>query len=192
VVVVHPSSTNLTHQGEFIISRQVHEVLVWFDVNNRALYDIVTSNGIPTFDIIMTHLYSIKRKIINLKSLLSHIKMSIKHSIDELERIKVEIARNNAQNRDLRKRARVLESQISDYLQSKSQAGVKYKGRAIILETTERRCRKTKSDKNRDVVAFLTELGVADPQQVYLELLNVQKGDATEHHKLTFKKIKGR
>jgi len=117
--------------------------------------------------------------------------MSIKGSIDELERIKTEIARNNAQNRALRRRAHTLESQISEYLQSKSQAGVKYKGRAIILETTERRGRKTKADKKRDGVAFLRELGVEDPQRAYIELLDVQKGDATEHHKLKFKKING-
>jgi hypothetical protein len=115
--------------------------------------------------------------------------MSIKQSIDELERIKAEMTRNNAHNRTLRKRAHVLESQISDYLQSKSQSGVKYKGRAIILETKERRARKNKVDKQRDAVAFLKELGVEDPLQAYLELLDVQKGDATEHHKLKFKKI---
>ena len=81
--------------------------------------------------------------------------MSIKNSIDELDRIKAEIARNNAQNRALRKRASVLETHISEYLQSKSQAGVKYNGRTIVLERKERHGRKGKADKQRDTVALL-------------------------------------
>ena len=116
--------------------------------------------------------------------------MSIKASIDELERLKVEITRNNTQNRILRKRVKILEEQISSYLQSKSQAGVKYKGRTIILETKERHVRKNKVDKQRDVVEFLTGLGINDPVEAYSRLLDVQRGEATEHYKLKISKIK--
>lgn len=116
--------------------------------------------------------------------------MSIKGSIDELDRIKSEITRNNAINRDLRKRAHTLEQQISVYLQSKSQAGVKYKGRTIVLETKERRSRKGKADKERDTMALLRELGVHNPTEAYSQLLDVQRGDAVEQHKLKIKKIK--
>lgn len=116
--------------------------------------------------------------------------MSIKGSIDELDRIKAEIARNNAQNRALRKRATTLETQISNYLQAKSQAGVKYNGRTIILETKERRSRKGKADKQRDTMALLRELGVDDPAEAYAQLLDVQKGAAVEHHKLKIKRIR--
>ena len=116
--------------------------------------------------------------------------MSIKGSIDELDRIKAEIARNNAQNRILRRRAHTLEAQISSYLQSNSQAGVKYNGRTIILETKERRGRKGKADKQRDTLEWLRELGVADPAEAYSQLLDVQLGDAVEHHKLKIKRIK--
>ena len=42
--------------------------------------------------------------------------MSIKNAINELERIKLEISRNNAQNRMLRKRLHELETQISDFI----------------------------------------------------------------------------
>jgi hypothetical protein len=116
--------------------------------------------------------------------------MSIKGSIDELDRIKAEIARNNSQNRILRKRAGVLEEQITNYLQSKSQAGVKYNGRTIILETKERRGRKFKAQRQRDVVALLEQLGVDEPTEAYKQLLDAQKGEVMEHHKLKIKKIK--
>jgi len=116
--------------------------------------------------------------------------MSIKTAIDELDRIKAEIARNNAQNRILRKRLNELENVISTYLQSKSQAGVKYNGRTIILEKKERRSRKGKMDKERDTLAFLQELGVDNPEEAYNQLINVQRGESVEHHKLKIKKIK--
>ena len=117
--------------------------------------------------------------------------MSIKTAIDELDRIKAEIARNNAQNRALRRRLNVLETQISTYLQSKSQAGVKYNGRTIVLEKKERRQRKGRIDKERDTLTLLRNLGVEDPDEAYSQLLDVQRGDAVEHHKLKIKKIKG-
>lgn len=118
--------------------------------------------------------------------------MSIKNSIDELDRIKAEIARNNAQNRALRKRASVLETHISEYLQSKSQAGVKYNGRTIVLERKERHSRKGKADKQRDTVALLRDLGVDNPTEAYTQLLEVQRGAAVEHNKLKIKRIRDR
>ena len=117
--------------------------------------------------------------------------MSIKTAIDELDRIKAEIARNNTQNRILRKRLNALETQISNYLQSKSQAGVKYNGRTIVLEKKERRTRKGKIDKERDTLVLLRDLGVGNPEDAYNQLLEVQRGDSVEHHKLKIKKIKG-
>lgn len=116
--------------------------------------------------------------------------MSIKGSIDELERIKAEISRNNAKNRALRKRASALEEQISNYLQSKSQAGVKYNGRTIVLERKERHGRKGKVDKQRDTVAWLRQLGVDNPTEAYSQLLDVQRGEAVEHSKLKIKRIR--
>jgi len=116
--------------------------------------------------------------------------MSIKNAIDELDLIKMEINRNNIQNRSLRKRASYLEEQISNYLQSKSQSGVKYNGRTIMLETKERRIRKGKIDKQRDTVELLRELGVMDPEEAYTQLVEVQRGNPVEHHKLKIKKIK--
>ena len=117
--------------------------------------------------------------------------MSIKAAIDELERVKAEISRNNAINRTLRKRVHILEEQISKYLQSKSHTGVKYNGRTIQLEKKERHNRKGKVDKQRDTIALLQELGVSDPTDAYSRLLNVQKGEVFEHNKLKIKKIKG-
>ena len=116
--------------------------------------------------------------------------MSIKTTITELDRIKAEIARNNAQNRALRQRAKVLEEQISIYLKTKAPSGVKWGERTIVLETREKRATKSKSQKERDVVSVLEELGISEPREVYTRVLEAQKGQAVEHHKLKIKKIK--
>ena len=117
--------------------------------------------------------------------------MSIKASIDELARIKDEIARNNAHNRRLRQRVNILEEQISSYLQTKSQSGVKYNGRTIILETKERRGRKDKVSKERDAISLLRDLGVNDPVSAYSQLVEAQKGETVPHQTLKIKRIKG-
>ena len=116
--------------------------------------------------------------------------MSIKNAINELERIKLEISRNNAQNRMLRKRLHELETQISDYLRSKSQAVVNYNGRTIVLETKERYNRKPKVDKKNDTLLLLKNLGVENPSDAYDQLQRVQKGDPIEKYKLKIKQIK--
>ena len=116
--------------------------------------------------------------------------MSIKPTITELDKIKAEIARNNGLNRALRQRAKVLEAQISTYLRTKAPTGVKWGDRTIVLETGERRPAKSKSDKERDVISLLEELGVNDPRNAYGRLVDAQKGESIEHQKLKIKKIK--
>ena len=73
--------------------------------------------------------------------------MSIKQYIDELTKIKNEIKINTLRNKDLRKRAGDLENNISEYLKSKDQEGLKYNGQAIIVENKEKIRHKTKKDK---------------------------------------------
>ena len=64
--------------------------------------------------------------------------MSIKLYIDELNRVRTEIKLNNTKNKELRKRITELELNISDYLKSKGQDGLKYNGQAILIEQKEK------------------------------------------------------
>ena len=45
--------------------------------------------------------------------------MSIVNFINELQSIKIAIAKNNKENASLRKRAKTIEQEIADYLESK-------------------------------------------------------------------------
>jgi len=71
--------------------------------------------------------------------------MSIKETINELDKIKTEINRNNSLNRALRQRSKILEEEISSYLETKAPSGVKWGDRSIVLKTSERRPAKSKS-----------------------------------------------
>lgn len=115
--------------------------------------------------------------------------MSIKAYVDELEQIQAEIKRNNLRNRGLRQRGKELEANIADYLAQKGQHGLKYKGRAIIMESKESRPAKKKKEKDADIISLLEEWGLDDPQNAYTRLQDIQKGDPVEQQKIKFKKL---
>ena len=70
--------------------------------------------------------------------------MSIKSYIDELTLINIEIKRNNNINTKLRKRLKEIEVNITSYLKEKDQVGLKYNGKAILIENKEHRPTKKK------------------------------------------------
>ena len=115
--------------------------------------------------------------------------MSIKGYVDELEQINLEIKRNNIRNKALRQRAKELESNISLYLAEKGQQGLKYKGRAIIMENKEKRQVKPKKEKQSSIISLLEEWGVTDTSEALTRLEDVQKRSPVEHQKIKFKKL---
>ena len=116
--------------------------------------------------------------------------MSIKCYVEELNRINAEIKSNNVKNRMLRKRSRELETNISGYLESKEQTGLKYNGKAIILEQKEKFVTKNRKDKQDDIKLLFRTLGISDPDYAYEKLLEAQKGEPVSHNKLVVKNIK--
>ena len=117
--------------------------------------------------------------------------MSIKSHVDELDQVQAEIKRNNQRNALLRARAKELEVNIGDYLASKGQPGLKYKGRAILLQNSEKRNAKSRKDKASSVVSLLQEAGIGNPEEFYARLVDVQKKDPIPQTKIKFTKIKG-
>lgn len=115
--------------------------------------------------------------------------MSIKASVDELNRLNTEIKHNNTKNRLLRKRAKELESNITDYLRSKEQNGLKYNGKAIILEQKDKFTIKKQKDKQDDIKLLFRTLGISNPDYAYEKLQEAQKGSPLLQDKLIFKDI---
>jgi hypothetical protein len=115
--------------------------------------------------------------------------MSIKAYVDELEQIQYEIKANNKRNTLLRVRVKELENNISEYLAEKGQHGLKYKGRAIMVEQQERRPTKKKKERDAVIISLFEDLGVSEPEAAYSRLKDVQKGEPIAETKLKFKKL---
>ena len=115
--------------------------------------------------------------------------MSIKGYIDELNSLHQEIKYNNARNRDLKKRVKTIEIHITEYLQIKDQAGLKYKGQAILLESKPKYSIKPPKEKMNDIKTFLSSLGLDDVDGAYERLLDTQRGGIVDKQKLKFKKL---
>jgi hypothetical protein len=113
----------------------------------------------------------------------------IQNYVDELNNIKTEIIRNNVRNKGLKKRAIELETNILSYLREKEQDGVKYKGRAIMVERKEK-FKQNRKLKEEVSVNYLREIGVPNPEIVYKRLLDTQRGEAIEKESLKIKNLK--
>jgi len=113
----------------------------------------------------------------------------IQNYVEELNDIRTEIVRNNARNKLLKKRVTELEAHILAYLREKEQEGVKYKGKAIIVEKKEK-FKQNKKLKEELGVGFLREIGVRDAENAYKQLLEVQRGEAVEKETLKIKTLK--
>ena len=118
--------------------------------------------------------------------------MSIVNFINELQSIKIAIAKNNKENASLRKRAKTIEQEIAEYLESKDQPGVKFQDTAIIVDKQSKWSYKSKKDTEEDSLRILEDSGVTNPKEVLDELKKARKGSETELKKIKIKKIKNR
>jgi len=115
--------------------------------------------------------------------------MSIKAYVDELSMINTEIKRNNITNKKLRERLKEIEANITSYLKEKEHTGLKYNGKAILMENKELRASKKKKDVYQDTIDVLERFGVENPVELYNKIEDVKKGEIIEKTKLKFKKI---
>lgn len=116
--------------------------------------------------------------------------MSIQGKVNELNSIKNELKSIRERGSVLRKLMKQIEDEISEYLDSKDQPGLKYKGTAIIREVKTKRRTKNKNEQRTDAIYILEQHGIDRPETVLDEIIESRRGSPTEHRKLTFKKYK--
>ena len=116
--------------------------------------------------------------------------MSIQGKVNELNSIKNELKSLRIRGAILRKRAKEIEDEIDAYLDMKDQPGLKYKGTAIIRETSTKRRVKKKNEQKTDAIYVLEKHGIESPEKVFDELMEARRGSPTEQRKLKFKQIK--
>lgn len=118
--------------------------------------------------------------------------MSIKSYIEELDKIKKDIELNNKKNVILRKRKKHLENQIKDYLSANEQHGVKYNNNknVIMMQTVKKQKLLKKKDRESNVINYLYDIGVRNPEKAFEEMQKIQRHNETETRELKIKKLK--
>jgi hypothetical protein len=116
--------------------------------------------------------------------------MSIQGQVNELNSIKAELKSLRIRGSLLRSRAKKIEQDIEEYLASKDQPGLKYKGTAIIRQVQTIHKNKKKVDQKNACIQVLESYGINSAEKVLEELTKAKKGSPTEHKKLKFKKYK--
>ena len=112
--------------------------------------------------------------------------MSTIENMKELEGLKQEIKNMNTVLKKLKAREKLLENNITKYLEAQGKPGFKYKGKAILSEpkTVREIPRRKKDDKERDGAAVLSKYGVGNSKNVLDEILEAMKGPMTQKNKL--------
>ena len=114
---------------------------------------------------------------------------SITGDVNELNDLNIEIKRLGQQLRQLRQKAKAAESRIVEFLKEKDQVGVRYQGRAIVVENKPKRAPKKKSDREADVIKVLQDYNIPNPDVALKEILNSYQGNVVEAPKLKIKKL---
>jgi hypothetical protein len=94
----------------------------------------------------------------------------------ELKVIDTEIKRLFIQLKELRIKKKQIEEQIIQYLEDKDQPGLKYEDLLVLSAKSKRRERKTKEDKESDILQILEQKGIRNSRETYSEIMDALKG----------------
>jgi hypothetical protein len=115
--------------------------------------------------------------------------MSISGLVTELNSINAEIKRTSNILKTLRQKKGEVEHNIVEFLREKDQPGVKFQGKAVILETKPVRLSKKKADREADSIRIISRYVDDNPEQVLNEILEARKGEQQEVSKIKIKDI---
>jgi hypothetical protein len=115
--------------------------------------------------------------------------MSVANDVNELNNLTQEIKRLSRELKLLRKKAKEAEARIVDYLKVKETPGVKFQGKALILQNKESHTKKKKIEQEMDALQVLSKYNIDNPQEVLKEILQARKGNATEVQKIKIKNL---
>ena len=119
--------------------------------------------------------------------------MSITGNINELQSLNQEIQRLSRQLKELRKKKKKTENDISKFIGEQEKPGIKYKGNQFVPQTKQKVDRKRSSKiKETDASKVLQKYGISEQnsQTLVKEMLEAMRGPRTEEIGLLIKKIK--
>lgn len=102
--------------------------------------------------------------------------MSIQSEVKELKALRQEIKALSKKTSEMRKRAKVLETHITEFLTAKGQPGVKFEGENIFLLEKETHARKKATESRQSTLELLQAYRVQNPEKLLEELALAKKG----------------
>lgn len=116
--------------------------------------------------------------------------MSIQDDMVTLKSMNTEIARLQGSIRELKQKAKILETRIITYLDEKKQKGVKLpddnsgKKTGFMLQTAHKTLPQTEKERKKKSIEILKGSGVANPEKILEELMKTRKGEKINVPKL--------
>ena len=101
--------------------------------------------------------------------------MTIQENVRILTDINKEIARLSKELAKLRKQAKQINNEITEYIISKDQIGVKYDGNAFIIDKKTKPITKPKKLKEQSYIEIVEKYGIDNPHEFLKEFLNAGK-----------------
>jgi hypothetical protein len=101
--------------------------------------------------------------------------MTIQESVRILTEINKEIARQTKELAKLKKQAKVINKEITDYIVSREQIGVKCDGNAFIIDKKTKPITKPKKLKEQSYIEIAEKYGIDNPHEFLKELMNAGK-----------------
>ena len=115
--------------------------------------------------------------------------MSIQAELSELKGLKLELTNLNKRAKLIRKRVKLLESIIAQYIDEKDLPGIKHNGVAVILERKTRRAGKSNKMRDSDAMKVLEDYGISNPEKALRKIMEARKGDELQIDKLTLNNL---
>ena len=111
--------------------------------------------------------------------------------ISEINTLTSEIKRRSQALRELRKRKKLLELQLIEFLDNNNQRGVTFQGKlAIVKENTQKSTRRLrKNEKAMLAREFLEKNGIQNTGKLAQELVELMSGPKTMITKLKYQKL---
>jgi len=103
--------------------------------------------------------------------------MSIQEKVRALTEIDNEISRLSKELAKLRKQAKDINNEITNYLVLKDEIGFKCEGNALILDKKVRKFSKNKKSKEESYLQIIEQYGIENPKAFLDELFNAGKNE---------------
>ncbi len=107
--------------------------------------------------------------------------------LKEIHSINKEIKRLSNELKTLKTRKTDVERNVLKYLHKENKQCVQYEDIVVMTKEKKSRLRKSKDERNEDGSSVLEQLGITNPQDVLINILDAMKGEQIIKHAIQIK-----